>query len=124
MHRFSQFFRSRVYQHFYQSSQHVSLRFLSSSTYFSGKQLLPSFALATATLGMVSFTISQPECEQVAAGGEPSKSIKYLTNYSIADAAAVILPCVVNIVSHQGGFLPLTSAGSGFIISKVSSFYL
>jgi S1-C subfamily serine protease len=47
------------------------------------------------------------------------KSHQFLTRNFIADAAAVILPSVVNIVSQQGGFLPMASAGSGFIISKV-----
>ncbi len=40
---------------------------------------------------------------------------------SIADAAAIVMPSVVNIVTHDKGMLVNTArAGSGFIISEVT----
>lgn len=44
-----------------------------------------------------------------------------LTKNFVADAVAIAAPSVVNIASISGtGFMPMGSAGSGFIISKVS----
>jgi S1-C subfamily serine protease len=82
------------------------------------------FPILAAMMG-ISLTVFSNENSSICEGKPDEfwtklKGQKFLTRNFIADAAAVILPTVVNIVSQQGGFLPLTSAGSGFIISKVS----
>jgi hypothetical protein len=118
----------QIFSSSFSSIPHQKNQFLK---YFPSGSALTAIAAATTTVGL--YFITQNKNSILLCDGDDNnddhdnskemkrtKSIKkkYLTNNSIADAAAVILPCVVNIISHQGGFLPLTSAGSGFIISK------
>jgi hypothetical protein len=119
----------QIFSSSFSSIPHQKNQFLK---YFPSGSALTAIAAATTTVGL--YFITQNKNSIHLCDGDDNndddhdnskvmkrtKSIKkkYLTNNSIADAAAVILPCVVNIISHQGGFLPLTSAGSGFIISK------
>jgi S1-C subfamily serine protease len=56
----------------------------------------------------------------VAQAQPKASSSHLLTKNFVADAVAIAAPSVVNIASISGnGFIPMGSAGSGFIISKV-----
>lgn len=96
-------------------SRHNRLRIALSEFTVASSSQYKILAIGIPTLSLSSAIYGDANCYN-----EPRENIssKFLNNNFIADAAAIALPSVVNIVCNvQGGFFTTASSGSGFIVS-------